>query len=564
MTVVEIRTCKQTGKEFSVMQHELDVLEQISPVVWWKKYLIPAPEYHPDLSHQWHLAWRNERTLYRSTCALTNTSIITCINPKQGYTIYNVHDWWSDAIDPFSYGISVDATKTFTEQYRAFFSSFPQMSLQISPHMENCDYCNYWYYAKDCYMCTTPAFSEKCYYAYLPYKCYYDVDGYVNSDCQYTYGCVYAIWCYTSQYVYYSTKCRYSSFLLDCRDCEYCFGCVNMSHKKYCFFNEQYDKQTYLDRVEEYTAIHSPDAIQKHFQQHAWAFPKRATRGHGNESSSGNLNYNMSNAHHSFDMRDAKNMTYCWLWGVQSADFVRCTLTGLWSRLYECIGMAEWDSCARCIWSNACYQVFYSFYCRDCEHCFGCIRLQHKKYCIFNVQYTKEEYEILVAEIIQRMQQTGERWRFFHPNISPFPYNDTCAQERFPETKEQILAQERWWIDHEHTMHADTWYTPENITYYTSKDHDQEILSWVLVCTATWRPYRIIEQELDFYKKFALPIPTKHHEERYQQRFTQRVLPRTLYTRSCMKTWREILTPYAPERPEIVWSEEVWDQEFLG
>jgi hypothetical protein len=33
MTVVEIRTCKQTGKEFSVMQHELDVLEQISPVV---------------------------------------------------------------------------------------------------------------------------------------------------------------------------------------------------------------------------------------------------------------------------------------------------------------------------------------------------------------------------------------------------------------------------------------------------------------------------------------------------------------------------------------------------
>ena len=66
-----------------MLQEELDLLEQISPVLNGKKYLIPVSQYHPDVNHQRHLARRNERTLYRGKCDLTGKPLITNINPKQ-------------------------------------------------------------------------------------------------------------------------------------------------------------------------------------------------------------------------------------------------------------------------------------------------------------------------------------------------------------------------------------------------------------------------------------------------------------------------------------------------
>lgn len=51
-----------------------------------------------------------------------------------------------------------------------------------------------------------------------------------------------------------------------------------------------------------------------------------------------------------------------------------------------------------------------SLYCKlcvnNCRNCFGCVGLKQKQYCIFNKQYTKEEYEKLVPQIITHMQNT--------------------------------------------------------------------------------------------------------------------------------------------------------------
>ena len=42
----------------------------------------------------------------------------------------------------------------------------------------------------------------------------------------------------------------------------------------------------------------------------------------------------------------------------------------------------------------------------NCNNLFGCIGLRNKSYCIFNKQYTKDEYETTVANIITHMQET--------------------------------------------------------------------------------------------------------------------------------------------------------------
>jgi hypothetical protein len=76
--------------------------------------------------------------------------------------------------------------------------------------------------------------------------------------------------------------------------------------------------------------------------------------------------------------------------------------------MYECINTAL-DAyknlfCIRC-WSG-CSNLIYCFNCDSSSNCFGCIGLRGKSYCIFNVQYTKEEYEGIVAKIIAKMLAT--------------------------------------------------------------------------------------------------------------------------------------------------------------
>ncbi len=61
-------------------------------------------------------------------------------------------------------------------------------------------------------------------------------------------------------------------------------------------------------------------------------------------------------------------------------------------------------SCKRCyrvVGSRDCFDcqdTYFSHDCRNCSNVFGCAGLRNKKYCVFNEQRTKEEYEIFMRE----------------------------------------------------------------------------------------------------------------------------------------------------------------------
>ena len=74
----------------------------------------------------------------------------------------------------------------------------------------------------------------------------------------------------------------------------------------------------------------------------------------------------------------------------------------------ECFDSTSIDYCERSyeiFWSNKCYRTYFSSQCDDCTNvifsknckgcidCFGCVNLRNKSYHIFNVAYSKEEYE---------------------------------------------------------------------------------------------------------------------------------------------------------------------------
>ena len=43
--------------------------------------------------------------------------------------------------------------------------------------------------------------------------------------------------------------------------------------------------------------------------------------------------------------------------------------------------------------SDECINSMFLTSCLNLQNCLGCVNLRHKNYCIFNKQYSKEEYE---------------------------------------------------------------------------------------------------------------------------------------------------------------------------
>lgn len=84
-------------------------------------------------------------------------------------------------------------------------------------------------------------------------------------------------------------------------------------------------------------------------------------------------------------------------------------------RCYDVDHGLECELCYNCIGLYKCYRVrnsmditesmdiMYSRSLRNCSYCFGCINLRGKSYCIFNEQYTKEEYFEKIKTLPQEM-----------------------------------------------------------------------------------------------------------------------------------------------------------------
>jgi hypothetical protein len=75
----------------------------------------------------------------------------------------------------------------------------------------------------------------------------------------------------------------------------------------------------------------------------------------------------------------------------------------------DCYNIQKCEQCYDCLDCFQCYRLRYSqecndcsdsyflYNCRNCQDCFGCVNLRNKRYCIFNEQYTKEEYQAKIA-----------------------------------------------------------------------------------------------------------------------------------------------------------------------
>ena len=75
------------------------------------------------------------------------------------------------------------------------------------------------------------------------------------------------------------------------------------------------------------------------------------------------------------------------------------------------------------------------------------------------------------------------------------------------------------------------------------------------VCRITGQEFEITDQDLAFYEKFGVPIPTLCPDERCRRRLAWRN-ERNLYKRKCNATGEEIISIYSQDKPFPVYSQD--------
>lgn len=349
-------------------------------------------------------------------------------------------------------------------------------------------------------------------------------------------------------------------FVKNCIGCSDCFMSTNLIQKQYYIFNKPYSKEEYFKKLKEYD-LGSRKVIQdlkKDFQKICQNSLVKYYVGHNIENSTGSYLVNCKNCTLGFDLDHCEDVTYgnniqraknsmdYSYWGENAELMYECQACG-----YDVYNLQFCNLC----WSG-CHDMQYCDNSFSSNNCFGCTGMRKDQYCILNKQYSKEEYENLVPRIIQHMKQTSEYGEFFPISYSPFAYNESLAWEHLQLPKEDVLTQGWQWKDknQEYEYHGSQTAIPDRI-----QDVTPHIIDKILTCTSSGQFYKIIPQELKFYKEQELPLPAKCPDQRHFDRMALRN-PRKLWERACAKCRAPIQTTYSPDRPETVYCEKCYLQ----
>ncbi len=543
-----IRACAQCSAPFDITKEDQRFLDLFD---------VPSPKSCPDCRLQRRLCERNTRSLYYRKCDLTGQQIISQYNTDQPFPVYGLDAWVGDRWDGLTYGRDIDLARSFFEQFEELLSVVPHMALFNTPGtMENSDFNNATGYLKNCYLICESDICEDCYYSNLLKNSKDLCDCSVCYESERCYECIDCIKCHTLFMSQDCLQCSDSWFLKNCHGCKDCIGCINQRNKQYMIYNVQYSKEEYESHLSA-LAPHTRSGLQK-LRNESDAFfalqPHRALIIERSEGSSGDRIYDCKGAVHCFDVKDIEDSRYCERlsltcktcmdfnsWGQNSELVYQCSAVG--DRVYNT------KFCSTCITLTNCE------YCFECTHSsdlFGCVGLKNKKYCILNKQYTKEEYEKLRTKLITHMKKTGDYGEYFPMSLCAFAYNESFAPDLFPMTREEVLECGWRWYEDKDTqkkyMGAEVDF-PETVT-----DVTDDLCKQILLCKATGKPFKIIPQELKFYRSMNIPVPEFCPDERHRRRIARRNLYK-LYERECAKCRKAIQTTYTSDFPDVVYCE---------
>ena len=556
---------------------------------FYEKMKVPPPTFCPECRIARRFAWRNERTLYKRTCDLCKKSIVAMYPESAVFPVYCRECWYSDKWDPLEYGKNLDFSKVFLKQFQELINSVPRIALQIDNSV-NCEFSNQIADCKNCYLVVGGAYNEDSLYSLRIFNCKNVTDCLVINKGE---QCYQAIESTDISQVLNSLMCYDSlglTFCYDIRGSQNCFLSSNLRQKSYYFNNKQLSKEEYTNTIESIDL--GSYKVYEQYKQKSNLLKLKSIHKFANIRNSpeatGHSIMNSKNVRCLFGAREVENCRYCFFLNNAKDVFDVNNACCVIERCYEVatsginVSNVKFSSDA---WPEV-RDTTYSDTCRNgASNPFGCNGIRGKHYCILNKQYTKEEYNELVPKIIQHMNdmpyvdKKGRVYKygeFFPQELSPFAYNESMAQEYFPLTKEQAIEQGYPWKDQEqrsYNIQITNDKLPDHI-----KDVDEDIIGKIIECAhkgacneQCTQAFKIVKEELQFYKKMNLPLPRLCPNCRHFERLKQRN-PLKLWYRQCMcdktnhfhgeeKCKVEFETSYAPDRKEIVYCEQCYQAE---
>lgn len=539
--------CRITKKPFTVSDKEIAFCERLG---------FPLPTISPEERIRQLMATRNEWKLYRRKCDATSKDIISVYPPDSPFKVFNNETWWGDSWGALDYGRNFDLSKPFSTQFAELQKVVPREGTSIF-NSENCDYNLHIRQSRNCFLNSLVAKCEDIYYSYwmVADKDVFDSD-YTN-DSTLCYWCTDCNNCYNCAVLQESNDCNDCFFSYQLRGCHNCIMSSNLTNKEFYAFNKPVGKEKF-EEIKAQIFDGSFENWQKSYEDFLKLRSEAIHQGVHSlkcENSTGDHIYNCKNCQtcfDSFESEDCENGISLSnskdIYNAYSAGWERC------EAVYNCCVSRTSTNIAFCTYTWFSSDLLYCDSCVSCQDCFGCIGLRHKKYCILNKQYPREEYLALVQKIKDHMKSTGEWGEFFPSTLSPYAYNETAADEFSPLTREQATAMGFRWREQDKKE-----YLPATIAVIPDKiaDIKDNITNEMLACTKCGKNYKIIPQELKFYRNSHLPIPHMCPQCRHAERMELRNLPH-LTERKCSKCTAVMQTTYGTERPETIYCEKCY------
>lgn len=431
--------CTNCKKKFEILPDDKKLYEKCN---------IAEPSECFDCRQQHLMMFVNHTTLYKRRCDATGETIISNYAPNTKYKIFKIQYYASDAWDAENYGRNFDFERPFFEQYHELLQEVPRPALFTAyQYDENSAYTNHAGKNKNCYLIFDSDENRDCYYSYSINKCTDCSDMYRSRDCELCYECVDCMLCYNSAFLENSAQCRDSAFLDNCKSCKNCFMCVNLNHKEYYYKNEYIGQEKFGKLMRSLNSDVLIEQYKRKFLEYKQDFPKRDLRIYKSENTLGNYLVNCKNAYYCFDSNDlwdCRYTTQAFMPLRDSIDTVECG-EGELIAMSATVGY----NATRISYSqqmlDQIHECSYCNYCHFSSNLFGCVGLKRKKYHILNKKYEKEKYLKMLEKITEHMKKTGEYGKFFPVSLSPFAYNESLAQQYYPLTRKEALAQGFKW-----------------------------------------------------------------------------------------------------------------------
>ncbi|MBN2095994.1 hypothetical protein JW752_01185 [Candidatus Peregrinibacteria bacterium] len=539
--------CKNCNTGFEFTEADKKVHEKMN---------VPPPALCPDCRQQRRIAFRNDSNYYRNACHLCKKPVVSIYSPDKPLKVLCPDCFWRDKWDPLEYGQDFDFNRPFFEQYAEMRAKVPRLAI-FNTQSENSEFTVHSSKNRNCYMGSSLVDSEDVHYSDWAFNSRDCMDLLFCSRMEMCYECVDCQECTLSNYLELCSNVTESFFAFDCRGCKGVVGCVSMRNRKNHILNQPASKEECMKTIQKLkTDRKFFQEFKEKFEALKARLPKRESWFTNAENCSGNYIVDSKNARHAYNIKYVEDARYVYD-SHALKDCFDVTRIGGGEMLYDCKAGVDLSFAKFC---NLVYQSDNTAYCDNCHashYCFGCMSLKREQFCVLNKKYSEADYKKLVPKIIDHMKKTEEYGEFFPVELSAFGYNETKAMEFFPMNKKEVLKKGWNWSDYEvpspkniKTISADK--LPDDI-----KAVPDDILNWAIICEATGKPFKIIPQELKFYRTKGLPVPKRYPRQRHLDRVAHQN-PRKLYDRKCGNCQKPIRTTYAPDCPEKVYCEKCY------